>query len=242
MVDNSLPSLRTSHAPTTSLARGKWHMYKMNLKTWGQFNVPPMNQGPSSREPFRVLDGGVSLQSHTSVGFSTKKCIGCSCRTPTSWWRWAHLLLGSLKFSTHLQIGQWSQTGLLWTNRCLWEKKEAWNKILRAAVLYTAAMIQAHPQIPHFHTFSPIQQCPPYTSHDHPPLLPPWPLDPTCHITWLLALHRATSLDSQLLTRQDCMLYLNKPRQRYSLAFLLLLTSQKNRTLAYNMWSHPGFF
>ncbi len=30
------------------------------------------------------------------------------------------------------------------------------------------------------------------------------------------------------------MLYLNKLRQRYSLAFLLLLTSQKNRTLAYN--------
>ncbi len=94
-------------------------------------------------------------------------------------------------------------------------------------LLYTAAMIQAHPQIPCFHTFSPIQQCPPYTSHDHPPLLLTWPLDPTCHITWLLALDK---------TRPTaCMLYHNKPRQRYSLTFLLLLTSQKNRTLAYNM-------
>ncbi len=104
-------------------------------------------------------------------------------------------------------------------------------------VLYTAAMIQAHPEIPYFHTFSPIQQCPPYTSHDHPPLLLTWPLDPTYHITWLLALHRATptwypALDKTRPTA--CMLYHNKPRQRYSLAFLLLLTSQKNRTLAYN--------
>ncbi len=71
-----------------------------------------------------------------------------------------------------------------------------------------------------------IQQCPPYTSHDHPPLLPPWPLDPTCHIIWHPALDK---------TRPTaCMLYHNKARQRYSLAFLLLLTSQKNRTLAYN--------
>ncbi len=94
-------------------------------------------------------------------------------------------------------------------------------------LLYTAAMIQAHPQIPYFHTFSPIQQCPPYTSHDHPPLLLTWPLDPTCHFTWLL------TLDKAKLTA--CILYLNKPRQRYSLAFLVLLTSQKNRTLAYNI-------
>ncbi len=74
---------------------------------------------------------------------------------------------------------------------------------LTSTILYTAAMIQAHPPIPYFHTFSPKQQCPPHTSHDHPPLLQPWPLDPTCHITWHPALHRAISLDSRLLTRQD---------------------------------------
>ncbi len=102
-------------------------------------------------------------------------------------------------------------------------------------LLYTAAMIQAPLPIPYFHAFYCIQQCPPYTSHDHPPLPILWPLDPTCHITWLLALHRATSLDIQLLTRllHACSLF-NKPRQGYSLAFLFLLTSQKNRTLAYN--------
>ncbi len=40
------------------------------------------------------------------------------------------------------------------------------------------------------------------------------------------------ALDKTRLT--VCMLYHNKPRQRYSLAFLLLLTSQKNRTQQYN--------
>ncbi len=52
------------------------------------------------------------------------------------------------------------------------------------------------------------------------------PGSPQSNITW----HPA--LDKTRLTA--CMLYHNKPRQRYSLAFLLLLTSQKNRTLAYN--------
>ena len=70
-------------------------------------------------------------------------------------------------------------------------------------LLYKQQWSRLTPQFPISTHSPPIQQCPPHTSHDHPPLLQPWPLDPTCHITWHPALHRAISLDSRLLTRQD---------------------------------------
>ncbi len=112
-------------------------------------------------------------------------------------------------------------------------------------VLYTAAMIQAHLPIPYFHTFSPIQQFPLYTSHNYyhsstfAPTMTPRPNLPhhltpgslQSNITWLPVLDKTRPI--------ACMLYLNKPRQRYSLAFLFLLTSQKNRTLTYNICHFP---
>ncbi len=65
-------------------------------------------------------------------------------------------------------------------------------------------MIQAYLPIPHFHTFSPIQQCPPYTSHDHyhsstfAPTMTPRPNlphhltpgSPQSNTTWLPALDK----------------------------------------------------
>ncbi len=76
---------------------------------------------------------------------------------------------------------------------------------------------------------------PPYSNAHHTPHMTHRPYlpdhlttgSPQSNITWLLALDKTRSL--------VCMLYLNKPRQRYSLAFLLLLTSQKNRTQANNI-------
>ncbi len=87
------------------------------------------------------------------------------------------------------------------------------------------------------------------------PYILPHTAMPTIHLTWPstfaptltprpnLPHHLTTSslqsntfwylaLDKTRLTAS--MLYHNKPRQRYSLAFLLLLTSQKNRTQRYN--------